>query len=86
MASGTIWSTTSPFTCFDETLDAGATELVSAAGPDCLFGRFITDVANQDILTAFCMPLEQEIGMIRNLAHLHNQTEDICVIVKHDAT
>lgn len=86
MASRAIWSTTSPLTGFDKILDAGATKFVSAAGPHCLFGRFITDVADQDILTAFCMPFEQQIGMICDLAHLHDQTEDIGVIVEHDTT
>jgi hypothetical protein len=54
--------------------------------PDGAFGRFVADVANQYILPTFTVFLENQIWMVCYLSHLHDQTEDVGVIVKHDTT
>jgi len=44
-------------------------------------GGFVADVANQNILPNLGVPLEEQIGVVRDLAHLHDETEDVGIVV-----
>lgn len=76
-------------TCFDivrsdVVLGALTTELVVTTRPNCVFCGLITDSTYDDVEPGLQMLFENEIRVVRYLAHLHNQTEDICVVVQHD--
>lgn len=68
----------------DIILRALAAEFVMTARPDCFFCWFITDATDEDILTSLSMFLEDQIRMIRNLAHLHDETENVGIIIEHN--
>lgn len=57
-----------------------------ATGTNCFFRRFVANAADKYVLPGFCVFLQNEVRVIRNLAHLHDKAEDICVIVQHDTT
>lgn len=57
-----------------------------ATRTDCFFGRLVTDVAHQHILPALCTLLCDQIRVIGNLPHLHDEAEDVGVVVKHDTS
>jgi hypothetical protein len=61
-----------------------STELVTARRADSLLSSLITDTADQDILTAFAILLQDQIGMVSDLTHLHDKTEDVGIIVEKD--
>lgn len=64
-----------------------AAKVVAAARPDRIFGRLIAHATHQDIMTGLTgLPtlLENEIWVVGDLAHLHDQPEDIGVVVEHD--
>ena len=56
-----------------------------AARANWFFGSFVADAADQDILSTFRMLFENQIRMVGNLAHLHDETEDIGIVVKHNS-
>jgi hypothetical protein len=55
-----------------------------AGRTDGIFGCLITNVANEDVLAPLRMFLEDQIGMVGHLAHLHDETEYVGVIVQHN--
>lgn len=61
-----------------------ATELMATTRPNRILRRLITDPTDQDIESRLHVFLQDEIGMIRDLPHLHDQTEDIGVVIEHD--
>lgn len=67
----------------DVVFGAFAAELVVAARADCLFGGFVADAADQHVLAALGVFLEDQVGVVGDLTHLHDQTEDVGVVVKH---
>ena len=62
---------------------AFAAKFVVAARADGLFGGFITDAADEDVLASLGVLFEDEVGMIGDLTHLHDKTENVGVIVQH---
>ena len=61
-----------------------AAEVVFARRSDSLLSRIITDTAVQDILATFTVLLQNQIRMICHLAHLHDKTEDIGIVVEEN--
>jgi hypothetical protein len=57
---------------------------VFASRADSLFGNLVADTTDEDILTPLGLLLQNQIGMIGNLSHLHNKTEDVGIIVEKD--
>ena len=55
-------------------------------GTNCFFRRFVANAAYKYVLPGFCVFFQNEIWVIRNLAHLHDKAEDVCVVVQHDTT
>lgn len=69
----------------DVILDACAAEVVLARRPNCVFRCLVTDTATQDILSPSTVLFEDQIGMIGDLAHLHDETEDVGIVVQQHA-
>jgi hypothetical protein len=67
----------------DEAFDTSTAKVVATSRADCILCRFVANDTNQDILPSFGMFLENEIWMICDLTHLHNETEDVGIIVEH---
>ncbi len=67
----------------DVVLGAFAAEFVVAARADGFLGRFVADAADEDVLAAFGVLFEDEVGVVGDLAHLHDETEDVGVVVQH---
>jgi hypothetical protein len=57
-------------------------EIMFACRPDSLLCSLVTDTADENILTTLTILLQDEIRVIRNLTHLHNETEDIGIVVE----
>jgi hypothetical protein len=55
------------------------------AGPDGTLCWFITDTANKHVLTALGMFLQDQIGVVGHLSHLHDEPKDVGVVIKHNA-
>lgn len=68
----------------DIVLGTLATEFMPALRPDGIFCGVITDAAHSDVEPRLRLFLQNEIGMVRNLAHLHDQSEDVGIVVQHD--
>jgi hypothetical protein len=56
-----------------------------AGRPDSLLRSLVTDAADENILTTLAILLQYEIRMICDLAHLHNETEDVGIVVEKNA-
>jgi len=61
-----------------------ATKFVTARRSNCFFCSLVTDAADKYVLTAFGILFQDEIRMVSDLTHLHNQTEDVGVIVEQN--
>lgn len=61
-----------------------AAEVVLARRSDSLLSRIITDTAIQDILATLTVLLQNQIGMICDLTHLHDKTEDVGIVVEEN--
>lgn len=61
-----------------------ATKFVTARRSNCFFCSLVTDAADKYVLTAFAILFQDEIRMVSDLTHLHNQTEDVGVIVEQN--
>lgn len=46
----------------------------------------IADTADKYVLTTFGMFLQDQVRVICHLAHLHNETENVGVVVQHDTS
>jgi hypothetical protein len=51
--------------------------------PNSFFSRLVTNTAHHDILTAFCIFAENQIWVVCHLSHLHDEAENIGIVVKH---
>jgi hypothetical protein len=58
---------------------------MSARRADRFFGSLVADAADNNVLTTFAVLLQNEIRMVRYLAHLHNETEDVRIVIEKDA-
>jgi hypothetical protein len=67
-------------------LGACTAKLVFATRSDGFFGWLVADVTHKHILAAFCTLFEEKVWVVGNLAHLHDQAKDICIVVEHDST
>ena len=65
-------------------LDTRTAEIVLALRSDGVFGDFIANVADEDILAAFGRPFQQQIWVVGNLTHLHDETKNVGVVVEHN--
>ena len=59
-----------------------ATEVMTTGRSNSLLCSLIADAADEDILTTFAILLQDQIRMICDLAHLHNETKNICIVVQ----
>jgi hypothetical protein len=59
-----------------------AAEVVFARRSDSFLCRIITDTAVQYILAALTVLLQDQIGMICDLTHLHDKTKDVGIVVE----
>lgn len=86
VAARTVWLTVSGVAERpDVVFGAFAAEFVVATRADRLFGGFVADAANQHVLAAFGVFLEYQVRVVGDLAHLHDKTEDVGVVVQHHA-
>ena len=70
----------------DIILGASTTKLMTTARSDCFLSRFIANTANENILAILRMLLQDQVRMISNLTHLHDETEDVSIVVQHDTS
>ena len=59
---------------------------MTAARTDSFLGRLIADATDKDVLPTFSVFLQDQIRMVGNLPHLHDESENICIIIQHYAT
>lgn len=85
MASRTVSNVLLITTDMEVVTGAFSTKFVSTGRSDGLLGRLVTNAADQDILTTFRTLLQDQVRMICDLTHLHDQTEDVGVIIEYDS-
>jgi hypothetical protein len=66
-------------------LRALSAEIVFTGGSDGLFCSLIADAAHKNVLATLAILLQDQIGMVSDLSHLHDETEDVGVVVKQNA-
>lgn len=75
--------------CFegpDVILCAAAAEFMTTARSDGFLGGFVADTADENILSALCVLLQNQVRVVGHLSHLHDKTEDVGVVVQHDTS
>ena len=65
-------------------LRALSAEIMFTGRSDGLFCGLIADAAHENVLTTFAILLQDQIGMVSDLSHLHDETEDVRVVVKQN--
>lgn len=68
----------------DVILGTFAAELVMAARPNGILRWFVTDATDKNIEARLHVLLEDEVWVVRHLSHLHDETENIGIIIQHD--
>lgn len=63
-----------------------AAELVMTAGPNGILCGLVTDATNENIEARLHMFLQDKVWVVRHLSHLHDETENIGIIVQHDTS
>jgi hypothetical protein len=57
---------------------------MTTSGAYSFFSGFIADATDENILTTLTVLLQDQIWVICDLSHLHNETEDVGVVVEKD--
>ena len=83
VATRTVWIGLSVCEIVDEAAYARATEVMAAGRSDGIFSNVVADGADEDILTALGVLLGDHVRMVSHLAHLHDQAEDVGVVIEH---
>lgn len=68
----------------DVILCTPATELVTATGSNSFLCWLVTDAADENVLPSLAMFLQNQIRVVGDLTHLHDQTENVGIIVQHN--
>lgn len=84
MTTWTIWRDVTSFAGSHVVFCTAPAKLMLTSRSDCFLGGFVADITNQNILADLGVPLEEQIRVIRNLTHLHNEAKDIGIVVQHD--
>lgn len=63
-----------------------AAEVMAALGSNCIFGWFVTNTTHCNVEPWLRVFLQDKIWMVCDLAHLHDQAEDVGIVVQHDTT
>src|SRR5436309_2318461 len=71
--------------CLYEIFDASPTEGMVTLRLYGFLSHIIAYLADENLLASPALSSQKEIWMIGNLSHLHNEPEDVGVIVQHDA-
>lgn len=58
-------------------------KLMTTARPNRILRRLITNAADQDIKSGLHVFLQDEIRVVGYLSHLHNQSENVGIVVEH---
>ena len=70
----------------DIILGASTTEFMTTTGPDGFFGGLVANATHENILSTLRMFLQNQIRVVGDQTHLHDETEDVGVVVQHDTT
>lgn len=68
----------------DIILGTSTTEFMTTTRPNGFFGGFVANATHKNILSTLRMLLQNQIRVVGDLAHLHDETEDVGVVVQHD--
>ena len=65
----------------DIMFDTLPAKFMSAARANCLFCGLVANAAYKYILATFGMLFQNQIRVVCNLAHLHDEAKNVCIIV-----
>ncbi|KAI6751927.1 hypothetical protein HG531_006623 [Fusarium graminearum] len=68
----------------DIATNTGSAKVVLAPTAHRILSRLVTNAADEDILSSLGILLQEQVGMVSNLSHLHDETKDVGIVVEEN--